>query len=80
MPDGRGFRRAVPSPAPRRIREINVIELLVRSGMVVICAGGGGIPVVATQEGALRGIEAVIDKTCRRPCSPKRSAPMRCCC
>ena len=62
MPDGRGFRRAVPSPAPRRIREINVIKLLVQAGMVVICAGGGGIPVIATAAGALRGIEAVIDK------------------
>jgi carbamate kinase len=62
VPDGRGFRRAVPSPAPRRIREINVIKLLVHSGMVVICAGGGGIPVVATEDGALRGVEAVIDK------------------
>lgn len=62
VPDGRGFRRAVPSPVPRRIREINVIKLLVHSGMVVICAGGGGIPVVATADGALRGVEAVIDK------------------
>jgi carbamate kinase len=62
VPDGSGFRRAVPSPAPRRIREINVIKLLVRSGMVVICAGGGGIPVVTTADGALRGVEAVIDK------------------
>jgi carbamate kinase len=62
VPDAHGFRRAVPSPAPRRIREINVIKLLVRSGMVVICAGGGGIPVVATADGALRGVEAVIDK------------------
>jgi carbamate kinase len=62
VPDGRGFRRAVPSPVPRLIREINVIKLLVHSGMVVICAGGGGIPVVATADGALRGVEAVIDK------------------
>jgi carbamate kinase len=62
VPDGRGFRRAVPSPVPRRIREINVIKLLVQSGMIVICAGGGGIPVVATADGALHGIEAVIDK------------------
>ena len=61
VPDGAGFRRAVPSPAPRRIREINAIRLLVRSGMVVICAGGGGIPVISTN-GALRGVEAVIDK------------------
>jgi carbamate kinase len=62
VPDGRGFRRAVPSPFPRRIREINVIKLLVRAGMVVICAGGGGIPVVKTASGGMRGVEAVIDK------------------
>jgi carbamate kinase len=62
VPDGRGFRRAVPSPAPRRIREINAIRLLVQSGMVVICAGGGGIPVIVTEDGALQGVEAVIDK------------------
>jgi hypothetical protein len=60
--DGGGFRRAVASPAPRRIREINVIRLLAEADMLVICAGGGGIPVVATQGGALRGVEAVIDK------------------
>jgi carbamate kinase len=62
VPDGCGFRRAVPSPAPHRIREINVIKLLVHAGMIVVCAGGGGIPVVATKDGALHGIEAVIDK------------------
>jgi carbamate kinase len=62
VPDGRGFRRAVPSPFPRRIREINVIKLLVRAGMIVICAGGGGIPVVKTATGGIRGVEAVIDK------------------
>jgi len=60
--DGVGYRRAVPSPVPRRIREINVIKLLVRTGVVVICAGGGGIPVLVTPEGGLRGVEAVIDK------------------
>jgi carbamate kinase len=62
VPDGGGFRRAVPSPAPCSIREINAIKLLVRSGTTVICAGGGGIPVVAKEDGRLRGIEAVIDK------------------
>jgi carbamate kinase len=62
MRDGDGWRRAVPSPAPRRIREIRTIELLVAAGVTVICAGGGGIPVAVTQAGALRGIEAVIDK------------------
>jgi len=56
-----GLRRVVPSPEPRRIREIGVIRRLVESGIVVVCAGGGGIPVVATG-GALRGVEAVIDK------------------
>jgi carbamate kinase len=62
VPDGGGFRRAVPSPAPCQIREINVIRLLVRTGVIVICAGGGGIPVVKTPDGRLRGVEAVIDK------------------
>jgi len=62
MRDGTGYRRTIASPAPRRIREINVIRLLVRSGVIVVCAGGGGIPVVATADGGLRGIEAVIDK------------------
>jgi carbamate kinase len=57
-----GFRRVVASPVPRRIRELNTIRLLVEAEVVVICAGGGGIPVVVTADGGLRGIEAVIDK------------------
>ena len=57
-----GFRRVVASPEPRRIRELNVIRRLVGAGVIVICAGGGGIPVAPTGAGALRGIEAVIDK------------------
>ncbi len=61
-PDGGGYRRVVPSPAPRRIREIGAIKLLARAGAIVICAGGGGIPVVALPDGRLRGVEAVIDK------------------
>ncbi len=59
--DNRGFRRAMASPVPQRIFEINVIKLLVDAGVLVICAGGGGIPVAATLEG-WRGVEAVIDK------------------
>ena len=62
MRDGAGWRRAVPSPVPRRIREINTIRLLLQAGVIVVCAGGGGIPVIATREGGLRGVEAVIDK------------------
>jgi carbamate kinase len=60
-PDAHGFRRTVSSPAPRRIVEIAAIKSLVRAGTAVVCAGGGGISVVADAQG-LRGIEAVIDK------------------
>jgi carbamate kinase len=60
--DGAHFRRVVPSPRPQRIFELNVIELLVSQGVVVICAGGGGIPVVCREDGSLIGVEAVIDK------------------
>jgi carbamate kinase len=62
VPDGEGFRRAVPSPMPLHVREIDAIRLLVRAGMAVICAGGGGIPVIASGDGSVSGIEAVIDK------------------
>jgi carbamate kinase len=61
-PDGAGFRRVVPSPEPRAIRERRTIELLVRAGVGLVCAGGGGIPVVRRPDGTLRGVEAVIDK------------------
>jgi len=60
-PDGDYFRRVVASPKPREIVELDAIEDLVSSGAIVVCAGGGGIPVIA--EGRrLRGVEAVIDK------------------
>ena len=59
---GRGWRRVVPSPLPRRIVEEDVIRQLVESRHVVIAAGGGGIPVVPDEEGHLRGVAAVIDK------------------
>lgn len=59
---GRGWRRVVPSPYPRAIIESAAIEAMVRDGFVVIAVGGGGIPVVADEEGHLTGVEAVIDK------------------
>jgi carbamate kinase len=61
-PDGESFRRVVPSPRPQRILELGVIELLVENRVIVICAGGGGIPVVCRDDGHLVGVEAVIDK------------------
>ena len=61
-PDGAAFRRVVPSPEPKRIFELPVIQLLVRHGVTVICAGGGGIPTVRRKDGSLVGVEAVIDK------------------
>jgi len=57
-----GYRRVVASPTPLRIREFNAVRLLVNAGVTVICAGGGGIPVVITRQGGVRGVEAVIDK------------------
>lgn len=59
---GRGWRRRVPSPKPQSIQEINAIQALMLSGYVVIAGGGGGIPVIRTDVGSLRGVEAVIDK------------------
>ncbi|HET9661636.1 MAG TPA: carbamate kinase [Thermomicrobiales bacterium] len=63
-PDGDHWRRVVPSPAPRRVFEIRPIRWLLEKGVLVICAGGGGIPTAYTpgRERDLEGIEAVIDK------------------
>ena len=58
---GRGYRRVVPSPIPKRIVELKVVEQLVKNGDIVITVGGGGIPVVETADG-LQGVAAVIDK------------------
>ncbi|MDX2427196.1 MAG: carbamate kinase [Xanthomonadales bacterium] len=60
--DGKYFRRVVPSPRPQRIIELNVIRMLVDNGVVVICAGGGGIPTAYDKDQKLYGVEAVIDK------------------
>jgi carbamate kinase len=56
------WRRAVPSPEPLRILELAAIRQLVGSGAVVVCAGGGGIPVTVSPQGLVRGVEAVIEK------------------
>ena len=60
--DGEHYRRVVASPRPLRILELGVIELLVEQGVIVICAGGGGVPTVRRRDGSLVGVEAVIDK------------------
>lgn len=57
-----GLRRVVPSPAPKAILGLFSIRLLVEAGVCVICAGGGGIPVVRRPDGRMEGVEAVIDK------------------
>jgi carbamate kinase len=60
--DGTMWRRVVASPVPQRVVETSIIDQLVRSGVVVVCAGGGGIPVCEKADGTLSGVEAVIDK------------------
>ncbi|MCU7731225.1 carbamate kinase, partial [Actinoplanes sp. KI2] len=60
--DGQYWRRVVPSPQPQRIIETRVIRSLLSSGAIVVCAGGGGIPVVRGEDGQLSGVEAVVDK------------------
>ena len=59
---GRGWRYVVPSPQPRRILELDLIAGLAKQGVVVIAAGGGGIPMVARADGSYGGVPAVIDK------------------
>lgn len=61
-PDGQYYRRVVGSPRPQRVIETRVIRKLLESGTVVVCAGGGGIPVIRNEKGHLQGVEAVIDK------------------
>jgi carbamate kinase len=61
-PDGDRWRRVVPSPEPRAIVEAEVVRMLTDQGVIVICAGGGGVPVVRLDDGRLEGVEAVIDK------------------
>jgi carbamate kinase len=62
VPDGDGRRRVVASPEPQSIVELPTIRLLVEAGVIVVCVGGGGIPVLLDDRRRLRGAEAVIDK------------------
>lgn len=63
MIPGHGQQRAVPARLPKQILEINSIRCLMKSGTIVICAGGGGIPVSYDAQGNLMGVEAVINKS-----------------
>lgn len=58
----RGYRRVVSSPSPVEIVQLDVIRACLQAGQIVVCCGGGGIPVVSLKTGAIQGIEAVIDK------------------
>ena len=59
---GRGYRRVVPSPIPKRIVNRKTIQTLVELGTIVIAAGGGGIPVYIENDGSYEGVDAVVDK------------------
>ncbi|MDJ0974136.1 MAG: carbamate kinase [Planctomycetota bacterium] len=59
---GRGWRRVVASPEPVEIDDVDTIETLLQQGIIVIAAGGGGVPVVRKRNGMLEGVPAVIDK------------------
>jgi carbamate kinase len=60
--DGTGWRRVVPSPEPLELIDLPAVTLLLASGAIVICTGGGGVPVTRDGAGRLRGAEAVVDK------------------
>ncbi|MDQ2895942.1 MAG: carbamate kinase [Actinomycetota bacterium] len=60
--DGQSWRRVVPSPQPKRIVQLDAIKCLADAGFIVVCTGGGGIPVIEDHRGHHRGVEAVIDK------------------
>jgi carbamate kinase len=60
--DGAAWRRVVASPEPQNLVEMSTIRMLLADGAIVICAGGGGIPVCRSPDGSLYGVEAVVDK------------------
>lgn len=60
--DGVAYRRVVPSPEPKRILEVAAIRALVSRGFLVVCAGGGGVPIALDERGASFGVEGVVDK------------------
>ncbi len=60
--ENQGWRRVVPSPIPHKIVQLSTVRRLVDQGVIVVCCGGGGIPVVRAEDGSIDGIEAVIDK------------------
>jgi len=62
VPDRGGYRRVVPSPHPTEIIEAEEIGFLARSGAIVVCAGGGGVPVTRDEKGQMHGVDGVIDK------------------
>jgi len=59
---GRGWRHVVPSPKPRHVCDISLVQVLARRGTVVVAGGGGGIPVIRGPKGVRRGVQAVIDE------------------
>ena len=59
---GRGYRRVVPSPQPKSIVELASIKTLIENDVLVIAAGGGGVPVIREQHDSFKGVDAVIDK------------------
>jgi carbamate kinase len=62
-PDGGQWRRVVPSPEPTKLLDLPVIRMLLDRRVIVVCSGGGGVPVVADDgTGQVRGVEAVVDK------------------
>ncbi|MGY4402524.1 carbamate kinase [Bradyrhizobium sp. USDA 3315] len=59
---GRGWRHVVPSPKPKHVCDISLVDALVKRGTIVIAGGGGGMPVIRDERGVRTGVPAVIDK------------------